>query len=181
MQRNQDVYFTMMPQSKISLQFRKWKISSVLNVLLTQANVYNLCNKKYNYCCILNIENKSFVSEQWQQWLLCANMHSWITVESVYSDKPRDQANVSYCTGCQNIHVLFLLTDLGIEIFVGWHRMSQNSCVGYLKFHGTVIAQVSWYCDSSSSTVLWWLKFHGTVIAHEVPWYCDNSSSTVLW
>jgi len=44
---------------------------------------------------------------------------------------------------------------LGIEIFVGWHRMSQNSCVGCLKFHGTVIAQVPRYCDSSSSTVLW--------------------------
>ena len=43
------------------------------------------------------------------------------TVEPVYSATPRDQGNVSDCTGCRNTQVLFYLTQLlwDHKFFVG--------------------------------------------------------------
>jgi hypothetical protein len=38
------------------------------NTLLIQTKVYSLCNKQYNYSCILNIKNESPVAKQWWQF-----------------------------------------------------------------------------------------------------------------
>ena len=35
-----------------------------------------------------------------------------ILIYNVYTDTPRDQGNVSDCTGCQNTQVLFQLTEI---------------------------------------------------------------------
>jgi hypothetical protein len=80
--------------------------------------------------------------------------HSYLvyTVEPVYSDIPRDQRNMSDCTGCRNTQGFILVNgnDFGLWIFVECHRMSENSGVGLHKFHSTIFnylhADLIYFC-----------------------------------
>ena len=57
----------MLVQSKISLNVRQWKTSSFLKHIVRANKSVILCNKQYNFSCIMNIKKKFLVTEQW--WL----------------------------------------------------------------------------------------------------------------